>query len=421
MIKLRNIIIIYFVLITAFITSMFLSYSIPTSSIKAHVSNSISLLSKEGLHPTVNLVFKKTKLDNFTDMLMLNMAINPANGNYLSASLNNKLVQVPPKIPGSDIDQLASLKKEVGDNYSNVISYARYWHGYQIFLKPALQILTYSQIRILNMILLYTLVICTLLLVYKKLGPIISIALAYSLLMVDIIAIPLSIQFSSVFYIMLLAIMFLLHISDKIYFNKVLIYTFFTIGCLTSFFDLLTAPLLTLSFPLTVAIVLANKKGKGNNYILLIQNSILWAVGYGVTWSTKWIIATHILKRDVIHDALSTLSFRVGFTEKISPLVTLYRNIVSMLNVPNILVIFLLIFLLVKFRDKDKSLVKCLPLLIIAMYPYIWFVILKNHSYEHFTFTYRIQAIAIFNIILCAFYCIDSKKVKTYISRKSQF
>lgn len=167
-------------------------------------------------------------------MLMLNIAVSPINDNYLNESLNNKLEQLPPKIVGTDIDQLQSLKNEINGKYTNVISYARYWHGYQIFLKPALVLLNYSQIRVVNMILLYILVLCTIFTVYKKLGLITSILLAYSLLMVDIIAVPLSIQFSSVFYIMLLTIIFILHISDKLYFNSVLIYIFFTIGCLTS-------------------------------------------------------------------------------------------------------------------------------------------------------------------------------------------
>jgi hypothetical protein len=410
MVKTRNIIIIYLVLITAFVTSMFLSYTIPTRLIKDHVSGSISLFSKEGMHPTINLGFKKTKLDNFTDMLMLNMAVSPIKGNYLNESLNNKLSQIPPKIQGTDIDQLQSLKSSVNGKSNSIISYARYWHGYQIFLKPELVLLTYKQIRVVNMILLYILFLYTIFIVYKKLGLITAVLFTYSMLMVDILAVPLSIQFSSVFYIMLLGVILILHISDKLNANKLLIYIFFIIGCLTSFFDLLTAPLLTLGIPLIFAIMITNKKGNGNNYIVLIQNTILWILGYALTWSTKWIIATKLLKRDVIHDALSTLLFRVGLTQKISPIVTLYRNIVSMVNVPNIIIVLLLIFLLIKFRDKNKHLINCLPLLIVGIYPYIWFIILKNHSYEHFTFTYRIQGITLFSFMQCALYCMDPQR-----------
>lgn len=108
--KLRNIIIIYAVLIMIFIVSIFLSYSIPSSAIKVHVSDSISLFNKEGIHPLVNSGLKKTKLDNFTDMLMLNISISSTNGNHLKESLNNTLEQDASKNSATDADQFLSLK-----------------------------------------------------------------------------------------------------------------------------------------------------------------------------------------------------------------------------------------------------------------------------------------------------------------------
>lgn len=124
----------------------------------------------------------------------------------------------------------------------------------------------------------------------------------------------------------------------------------------------------------------------------------------------------HIKKR-LIHDALNTLLFRVGINEKISIIVTLYRNIISMVNLPNIIVLFLLTFLLLKFRNKNKKIMDCIPLLIIGIFPYIWFCMLKNHSYEHFSFTYRIQAISLFNFGYCIIYFIDTKKLKSYLKK----
>lgn len=153
----------------------------------------------------------------------------------------------------------------------------------------------------MNTIILYLITLYTVFLVYKKLGLAVSVLFAYSLLMIDIIVIPHSIQFSSVFYIMFLSLIFIFNISENKSFSKTLIYIFFIIGCFTSFFDLLTSPLLTLGIPLTFVILLLHKKNSNlirNDYIILMENSIIWGIGYGITWSTKWFIATYILKKD---------------------------------------------------------------------------------------------------------------------------
>ena len=43
--------------------------------------------------------------------------------------------------------------------------------------------------------------------------------------------------------------------------------------------------------------------------------------------------------------------------------------------------------------------------LLVAFAPYIWYLVLSNHSYVHFWFTYRLQAVSITAILLlvCSF------------------
>ena len=68
--------------------------------------------------------------------------------------------------------------------------------------------------------------------------------------------IGLSMQYAPIFFIMLISVFILLKFKDKLLENNNLIYYFLIIGMATSFFDLLTYPLITLRTPLIFYLLL---------------------------------------------------------------------------------------------------------------------------------------------------------------------
>ena len=59
-----------------------------------------------------------------------------------------------------------------------------------------------------------------------------------------------------------------------------------------------------------------------------------------------------------------------------------------------------------------------LPLIGIAIVPYIWYLAFAGHSSIHSWFTNKIQAMSIFAILSGMFYMIDETKIGKYINRK---
>ena len=94
--------------------------------------------------------------------------------------------------------------------------YARYWHGYLVFLRPLLLLFDISGIRIINIILFLILGIIFLYLVYKKIGLIESIIMLIGLFSVDYFYIGLSLQGTPVFLIMIISSIFILLKYNKI-------------------------------------------------------------------------------------------------------------------------------------------------------------------------------------------------------------
>ena len=68
----------------------------------------------------------------------------------------------------------------------------------------------------------------------------------------------------------------------------------------------------------------------------------------------------------------------------------------SLLIVLVIYTIWWVAYLLKKKGVKQKDFIQLLPLLLLALYSYIWYIGLSNHSFVHRWTTYQLQAVALF-------------------------
>ena len=52
-----------------------------------------------------------------------------------------------------------------------------------------------------------------------------------------------------------------------------------------------------------------------------------------------------------------------------------------------------------KLKDK-KTIAASLPIGLVALYPYIWYLVMSNHSQIHYWYTYRAQVLTMFGILV---------------------
>lgn len=202
---------------------------------------------------------------------------------------------------------------------------------------------------------------------------------------------------------------------------------FLIIGMITSYVDFLTAPLITLGMPLVYLILLQQKEygelSYKKNMSTVFVCSFLWGIGYLGNWAAKWVLASIVLGRNIIADGLSQGINRVGAVEdQTSKLGAIAYNFFAIIPPEiegkdlNWFVLFgamVLIVLGIVFwkRHAQSSVLKSqLPLLIVAVYPYIWYVIMSNHSQIHYIFTYRIQMITVWAGLMLYIQSIVRKK-----------
>lgn len=404
----------YILLMAVFTGAMTRSYSLDDKRIISHVSESAETIEREGMYPKIMISSEKSWLDNFTDSWMLTIAMGVEGNTPLQQAAGCYYINA--KTAENRVDNLLKIVK--GEKEVEVKEYARYWHGYQVFLRPLLQVFNYEEIRYINMFGIMGLFVIAACLLKEKIGTGSAVAFVISMLMSMIIIVPMSMQFSSIYYVTMISIVLLTMFSKKIMKKDLMYVYFFLIGAFTSFFDLLTAPIMTLGFSLVVYSYLELKEnGIGKNTVEIISKSFSWSMGYLMTWSGKWVIAQFITKKEIIKDALAQIlsrtSSRINEVE-ISKVEAITKNLAKYINGVNIklilaLIVITLIFFIIM---KKKNSINMLPTLLVAFYPIVYYVVMTNHAFIHFWFTYRNLTVSCFAILSFILYTIDFDRYK---------
>ncbi len=420
-------------LIGIYILLMIITSLIPASAIKENVKKSSETLYKENETLIIDLKYKKELIFTFTDALMINTAYSVDNTKPASCLLARKnFVPGQTKIiygdsqynlganekyknsKNGDLYQTKELYGLMhGDNIEDSYEYARYWHGYLVLLRPLLLLFDYSGIRIFLFLVTLITVIWMLYLIYKKINLNTSIIFAVALLSINIFIVSKSINEILVFLVSFASSIFLLIKKDKI---KNIGIFFFIVGSITSFIDLLTEPLVTLGIPLIIYFLLEQKEkiNVKKELIDLVKLSIAWGLGYGITWAIKWVLVELIFKRPLISQAIEQALFRINGGHSGIRKFTLYEVVKANWNrlsefiiivifsiaLINIITRFIKIAVKKEKIDMKLNLKKCIPYAIILVFPIIWYAVIREHSYIHSFFAYRILVIAIMSLLV---------------------
>lgn len=373
---------------------LFLAYSIPTNSITNHVDKSAIVFSLEGEGPKI-WYFYNTARDNYTDAIMLLLASNDAEGNIIDRALKSQWYQTVDEEgnlshPGPS---LIELSKNNPSSVIEISEYSRYWHGYLIWLKPLLCVFDYRTIRWINLIVQLIIDAIIIAKLFRMKYRIMTLGYALTMLLLSPITCGFSLQYSSCWYLFSLGTLMMIWMKKcEVNFDKyMLVYTF--IGILTSFFDFLTYPITTLFVPLIFYFLFETKETRFKSQIKqAAEIGISWGAGYLFMWAGKWIVASLLTDKNVIKEAISSLLFRTGGGNG-NIIMACTRNVAAFLINPiTIIAIVVLAILIVKNKSTIRNNFinnKVLLFLIIAIMPFAWYMVAKNHSYQHFWFTFR--------------------------------
>lgn len=287
--------------------------------------------------------------------------------------------------------------------------------------------LNYADIRVLNQLLQIVIVfVLTCLIYYRKGAPWAALALTtYGLLLP--IAISQSLQYSWVFYIGVVGSLVIIRFRSWLAEKQRVYFFFLFLGMLTCYMDLLTYPLFTWGIPMIWWIVTENDEETERHQLAsVIMCGIAWICGYGGIWVGKWLIGGIILHQPLWKYAWGEVQYRAGIVPHsegymVAHLDVMLQNLNAYQNIQGISLLggWIIWWLFQNTRRKQKvSTKKMLALLLIALSPIAWYVILHNHTYMHSSFTYRIWIVALTALLALMINSMSGKEIQKCSSGK---
>ena len=398
---------------------MIFIYALPNERAVENIREALPLYEREGNYPSWALG-EHSKLDNFTDAIMLLEVIHPTTDLIDAAMLNPRFGLTQEEKP---VDALIKILRGDSEGLSEII-YPRYWHGYLVILKPLLLLMKANHARIFLAYGVFVLFVAALLLCQKILGTAHALALAAAVMILNLVSLSMSFQFAPIYFITFTAIIFMLKKNRQLFDDDSYNYFFAAVGILIAFFDFLTYPIFSAGMLLSFWYVLNRREllAEKISVVLKMMSGLLisWGVGYVGMWSGKWIVSQILTGFETFANAIHQVAVysrvendlaNVGW--QITSLGAIQRNIAVLGHGPIRIflfaaIIFLLYVLIVRRRNLSRR--KILPYLFPAALPFVWYALASGHSHIHAFFTYRGLAATVFALACMATELFQKKK-----------
>lgn len=289
--------------------------------------------------------------------------------------------------------------------------YARYWHGYAVLLRPLLAVLGISGMRYLNMLLLMGLLLGCYARMRSLLGRRTALTFAAGLLMGFLLIAPFCQHYMAVTSLALLGCYVQLRWPKAV--RARLPEFFLILGSLVCFSDLLTFPVLALGYPLLCCQLLGVREDVSARrlWVQTIGLSAAWMVGYALTWVGKGLVGTLLTGQNVLGDIFGQAMWRMtgvpedGKWYPMTPAGAVQINMETFFTRSNVLLLALLLAWLgvraLRMRTGAKGWLRALPVAAVALYPFVWYLAVQNHSNIHYWMTYKLLSVTAFS--LCAY------------------
>lgn len=189
--------------------------------------------------------------------------------------------------------------------------------------------MSYQSIRFMSAVALLLLLCAAFRSVHRLFGTAYAAMLAPSLIVMNVFVAPMSLHYSTTFYVLLVSLVFLRRIVDHP------VSAFLTIGAVISFLDLLAFPLVTPAFPLAFVLLAQGRDGSARSrgllrrLMLALRCMTAWGLAYASTWAVKWVLSSLVVQQNIVSNAIEATLIRSASSDNGEPvgrLVTVALN-----------------------------------------------------------------------------------------------
>lgn len=417
--------------VTICILLLFVTALIPQSAIQKNMEKSAEYYNTHQLFDHVTKNAFLSRQDNYADCILTNIIYHIDSNDLLHSVISANYYNPD----GEGVNE--SFSYAVASRVEPNVDYSRYWHGSMVILRPLFTVFDITMIRIVLGVLVLCLTIWFEVLLFKKGYGTYGICYAIALISMSAWMCAFCVEYVMVFLIMSIELPVLfITMTKTVNCNVQILSVLFCSGIITAFLDFLTAETLTFTMAYCLYIVVKNHEHKlmeiKKEFTYFIKSFVVWGIGYSGMILLKWLIALLTIGKGSFDYTIQMFLLRlcgdategnmqgapvVSNWERISG--ALWRNFGCIFPFTDtmsmkisigymLLVAFLLFSIWYVFRTKEnRNLEICL--LWVAIVPYFRFLIINNHSYIHFFFSYRAQIVT---ATVCIYVCL--RNVITY-------
>ena len=180
--------------------------ALPAQPVLEHVYDSAQTIQQEGLYPEY-FGFKLFQMDNYTDTIMLFEAAAMGEQDPLTAMMTATAYNVDNfETMAGDLAVYCERTIPLSTGAQKAVhlvpfSYARYWHGYLIWLRPLLCVMSITGVRVVQYLVLFALLAVILWQLRRQCGLRAMVWFAVSQLAVTVFWVPHQVQYFTTFCI----------------------------------------------------------------------------------------------------------------------------------------------------------------------------------------------------------------------------
>ena len=438
------------------IALLFVTALIPQNALQKNMEKSSDYYNNHQMFDHVTDYMFLSRQDNYADCILTNI-IYHIDQNNLAESILSASYYNP-----EDEGVQTSFAYAVGSKVEPNVDYSRYWHGSMVLLRPLFIIFDIAGVRMVLGILILIMTVWFEVLLFKNHYSVFGVCYAIGLMLVSVWMCAFCVEYAMPFVVMSVELPVLLVLLTRAYEKKdaqndkvkrdehklgnqkadehksdnykpevILWAVLACAGIVTAFVDFLTTETITFTMAYVLYLIVKNRHNQmrtvKEELIYLVKSGIVWLVSYGLMIALKWVLALIVLGKDAFFNALSQAALRISGDatlgnvtgaevvsdyERISG--ALWRNIgciypfKSTMSYGTAMIFILLVGLVVfsiwyLFREKAKSCINKV-MVMVSLIPVLRFLVLNNHSYIHFFFTYRallVSVVVIIYILAC--------------------
>lgn len=406
---------------------LFVTGLIPQSAIKESCEESAEYFMEHDLFDHMIAGQFNTNRDNYADCILLNVMYHVSDEDTFRSLIRASYYN--PELEEVNVSFYDSLREDQEPN----VDYFRYWHGSMVLLRPLFVLTGIEGARLILGGVVLLQIAAAVMILWKLRARAAAVVYLIGNLLVQVWMCLFCVEYVTTFLvangILLVELYLFSKRKSEEQLRKRVVKLMSVSGVLACFVDFLTTETLTITIPLLFLMILLYESGA----LRSVKEEIRYLAGCGVAWGLsyagmfllKWMLSVAVLGVQAFGEAMAAAGERISGTvylgntnldpeagafERIIGL--LYRNqgclfpfkeemsmgAAMWLFIGVCFVCFSVVYLL---RPAKCSLSIVGLCLLLGAVPYLRYLVLQNHSYIHYFFTYRAQLVTVTAIGYC--------------------